>query len=150
MVSKKKHGAKEKQIVKVKFFQLFHEAKNVSAWAQLVSIPLSYLSLIISSARLFFSQRLGIYSDPDPPLFNIILISPLVVVQSFGILSCWVIVAAYLLEKIVFCVAVVVAVAFAAVYVVVMKGNLENRVTDAIHSRVPPQGLFFHQRSIIK
>ena len=34
----------------------------------MLSMPLSFLSLALASSRLFYSQRLGVFTDPDPSL----------------------------------------------------------------------------------
>ena len=51
------------------------------ASAQQWSVPFSLISLTLSSAKLFFSQRLGRYSDFDPPLKNLAFVFPLILVQ---------------------------------------------------------------------
>ena len=101
------------------------------------SIPISFVSLTFSSIKLFYSHRLGIYSDSDPPLKNLLLISPLIVLQNFGILTCWVFIAAYLKEFILICVIFVMAMSYVAVQTFIFKWNSKKRKADAISCKVP-------------
>ena len=54
------------------------------------SVPTSYVSLTLGSIQLFYSQRLGIYSDITPPIFNKVVMVPFIMIQNLGILAAWV------------------------------------------------------------
>jgi ankyrin repeat protein len=57
-----------------------------SAIPQLVSLPISFLSLALASCRLFYSQRLGTFSEPDPSLKMILIILIPIICLISGIL----------------------------------------------------------------
>jgi ankyrin repeat protein len=70
-------------------FKLF-----ISATSQLVSIPISIFSLTLASCKLFYSQRLGSLSEPDPSFKMIVIISPLIIIQLAGILFSYIAISA--------------------------------------------------------
>ena len=45
--------------------------------------------MTMASVQLFYSQRLGIYSDVSPPLKFKLAIAPLIMMQNVGILATW-------------------------------------------------------------
>jgi hypothetical protein len=66
-----------------------------SAESQLWSVPFSFLSLALASNKLFFSQRLGIYSDDDPSFQMSLIVTPFNVCILIGTLYSLVIIATY-------------------------------------------------------
>jgi hypothetical protein len=54
------------------------------------------LSIILSSIKLYYSQRLGRYPDPDPTLKMILFISPFITLLIIGPLFSFVLMATYL------------------------------------------------------
>jgi hypothetical protein len=71
----------------------------ISAISQCWSIPSSFLSLSVSSARLYFSLRLGRFNEVNPPIKNLLFVMPLVVVQIIGPLFSLIVLAAYFKVK---------------------------------------------------
>ena len=51
-----------------------------------MSIPISIFSLTLASCKLFYSQRLGSLSEPDPSFKMILIISPFIICQISWIL----------------------------------------------------------------
>jgi ankyrin repeat protein len=68
----------------------------VSAPSQKWSLPFSLLALAIASAKLYFSQRLGKFSDPDPTLKMLAGIMPIILLFLSGLLYSLVFVATYI------------------------------------------------------
>jgi ankyrin repeat protein len=66
-----------------------------SAESQLWSFPFSFLSLVFASSKLFFSQRLGIYSDEDPSLKMSLIVAPFNICILMGTLYSLVMMATY-------------------------------------------------------
>ncbi len=62
----------------------------------MASLPVSLASLSFASAKLFYSQRLGSYSDPDPSLKMIGYVMPINCLQLLGLLFSLVIIASYI------------------------------------------------------
>jgi hypothetical protein len=58
-----------------------------------LSLPFSLLALAFASAKLYFSQRLGGFSDPDPTLKVIACIMPIILFFLSGLLYSLVFVA---------------------------------------------------------
>jgi len=56
----------------------------ISARTQMMSLPVSFLSLAQSSTRLFFSQRLGIFSDTNPSWKMVVLALPFNILLLLG------------------------------------------------------------------
>jgi hypothetical protein len=50
----------------------------IGFYAALISLLVSFLSVMKTSTLLFFSQRFGIYRDNSPPLKNMAFVFPLV------------------------------------------------------------------------
>jgi hypothetical protein len=71
----------------------------ISAKSQCWSIPSSFLSLSVSSARLYFSLRLGRFNEVNPPIKNLLFVMPLIVVQIIGPLFSLIVLAAYFKVK---------------------------------------------------
>jgi hypothetical protein len=67
----------------------------VSAKSQFWSFPFSFLSLVLASNKLFFSQRLGIYSDEDPSFKMSLIIAPFNICILMGTLYSLVLMATY-------------------------------------------------------
>jgi ankyrin repeat protein len=100
-----------------------------SAKSQLSSVPISFISFTLSSLKLFFSQRLGRYSDSDPPLLkSILIVAPFIVLQNFGILCCWVFIAAYLQGWILICIPVAMLSVYIFLQVFIFKCNLSTQI----------------------
>jgi ankyrin repeat protein len=68
----------------------------ITASLQILSILTSFASLNVASGKLFFTQRGSNYFYTDPPIRNIIFISPLIAAMQFGYLAAWIFLAAYL------------------------------------------------------
>lgn len=51
-----------------------------SEYTQMYLLPFSFLSLSVASIRLFFSQRLGRFCDPDPSLQMVLMVAPLIII----------------------------------------------------------------------
>jgi hypothetical protein len=68
----------------------------LSAPSQKWSLPFSLLALAIASAKLFFAQRLGKFSDPDPTLKMLACIMPIILLLLSGLLYSLVFVASYI------------------------------------------------------
>ena len=51
---------------------------SISDWIQISSMATNFLSLALASSRLFFSQRLGVFSDPDPSPQMILSVLPVI------------------------------------------------------------------------
>ncbi len=66
------------------------------AWIQLLSIPISYVSLAWSATWAYLQQRLPDYSDPDPPKNgHFFLVFFLFFLSSFGFVAAWSVILAY-------------------------------------------------------
>jgi ankyrin repeat protein len=63
--------------------------------SQLWSLPFSFLSLVLASNKLFFSQRLGIYSDEDPSFKMSLIVAPFNICILMGTLYSLVMMATY-------------------------------------------------------
>jgi hypothetical protein len=50
-------------------------------------VPFSLISLTFASSKLFYSQRLGRFSDVDPPLKNLAVVSLFIFLQNVGFLG---------------------------------------------------------------
>jgi hypothetical protein len=70
------------------------------------------MSLTYSSVKLYYSQRLGRYSDIDPPIKNIFFVIPLILLQNLAFISVWVVITAYLEVYTLLCVLSVMFVVF--------------------------------------
>jgi ankyrin repeat protein len=66
-----------------------------SAIPQLVSLPISILSLALASCRLYYSQRLGTFSEPDPSLKMILIILLPIICLISGILYSFIFIAIF-------------------------------------------------------
>jgi hypothetical protein len=69
-------------------------------------------SLIWSSSKLFYSQRLGRYCQIDPPQKYLFFICFPIFLQNIGFLSAWILIAAYLQIYTTLCVLLVMAIVF--------------------------------------
>jgi hypothetical protein len=47
-------------------------------------MPFSFLSLTLASAKLFYSQRLGRFADPDPSFKMIVFVAPFIILIIAG------------------------------------------------------------------
>jgi hypothetical protein len=83
---------KQSQICLIQGFFIFY----LSAPSQKWSLPFSLLALAIASAKLYFSQRLGKFSDPDPTLKMLACIMPIILLFLSGLLYSLVFVAIYI------------------------------------------------------
>ena len=81
----------------------------ILASAQKWSLPCSMLALAIASAKLYFSQRLGKISDPDPTIKMIACIMPLQILHLSGLLFSLVFVASYIQSYIILSITLVTA-----------------------------------------
>ena len=108
----------------------------LSGISQFKSIPISYLSLTLSSVRLFYFQRLGSYSDKDLPIFNMVLIFPFIVLQNIGILATWTIITAYVRLCIIVCISINMIVVFLALQTFVFRWDRKEKLFDAISTNV--------------
>ena len=107
----------------------------LSASAQLWSIPISLISLTLSSAKLFYSQRLGRYADVDPPMKNLACIFPLILIQNIGFLIIWIVISAYLQGYAVLCVLFVMVVVCMALKLTNLYSEIET--VDAVLDGIP-------------
>jgi hypothetical protein len=69
---------------------------NFSAFSQCLSLPFSLLALSIASAKLYFSQRLGKFSDSDPTIKMLVWIMPINIIFLSGFLYSLVFVDSYI------------------------------------------------------
>ena len=69
---------------------------SITAYSQCWSIPFSLLSIILSSVKLYYSQRLGRYPDPDPTLKMTLFAIPFITLLIIGPLFSFVLMATYL------------------------------------------------------
>ena len=74
-----------------------------------MSLPMSFLSLVLASVKLFYSQRLGIFSEPDPCFLMTISVLPLNALLISGPLFTLILVASYHQISIVFLIMAVLA-----------------------------------------
>ena len=61
----------------------------------MVTIPVSFMTLSLSSAKLFYSNRLGIFPDPDPPFLDVLFVLPVIIWLIAGPLWSIILMAAY-------------------------------------------------------
>ena len=80
---------------------------------------------------------LGIYSDSDPPLKSILLIATFSLLQNFGLLICWVFVAAYLRELVLVCVPFVMVVIYLTLETILFQWRSQNKRNAAMRGKVP-------------
>jgi len=77
--------------------------------SQIVSIVISFLSITFASIKLFYSQRLGRYSDLDPTIRMILFVALPVMLLIVGPLASVVCMAAYFKEKVIVCIIIIIA-----------------------------------------
>jgi hypothetical protein len=77
------------------FSNLLHYNLFISAWSQIVSTPISFLSLLYGSIHVYFYLRLGWESDPDPTLKKIICVMPFIFILITGPLLSLILIATY-------------------------------------------------------
>jgi hypothetical protein len=77
--------------------------------SQIVSIVISFLSITFASIKLFYSQRLGRYSDLDPTVRMIMFVALPVIILIVGPLASVVCMAAYFKEKVIVCIIIIIA-----------------------------------------
>jgi hypothetical protein len=92
-----------------------------SAVSQYVSIPISFLSLSLSSTKLFYSQRLGMFMNADPSPKQLLTIFPLVILQIIGPLISLVFVALYLRQFIFLCIIFIIVTNYLVLKIVLFK-----------------------------
>jgi hypothetical protein len=68
---------------------------SFSAYTQIISIAISFLSLALSSVKLFYSQRLGKYQEVDPSMKMTLFAVPFILVLIVGPLCNLVLMASY-------------------------------------------------------
>jgi ankyrin repeat protein len=93
------------------------------ALTQCYGIPLSFLSLALTSVKLFYSQRLGRFPDVDPSLPMTIFVFPFILFQIIGPLYSLVLVAVYLKEMVIVFVLFMILVQFITMKFVLLKGK---------------------------
>ena len=67
----------------------------ISDVSQVVSLPISFLSLMLGSCKLFYFQRLGQHSDHDPSLTKTLKVAPLNFLLLAGILYSLILISSY-------------------------------------------------------
>ena len=88
-----------------------------------MSIVLSFASLNFASGKLYFSQRASVFFNSDPPLKNIIFVSPLISVLQFGYLASWIFLVAYLKVWSVVCTILILLIYFIMIKSLVERDN---------------------------
>ena len=73
---------------------------SILAISQCLGIPLSFLSLVLSGIKLFYSQRLGKFAELDPSPKMMTFVAPLVILLLAGPLYTLVVMSIYLKEYI--------------------------------------------------
>ena len=84
------------------------EKLNFSGYTQILSIIVSFLSLVLSSVKLFYLQRLGIFLDVDPSLKMIIYAALPISIQLLFPLFSLILMASYFRELVIVCVAIII------------------------------------------
>ena len=129
--------SKQRQFFLTKTFFFF-----ISASFQYVGIPISFLSLALSSTKLFFSQRLGRFTDVDPAFTHWITLLPIVSVQIMGPLLSLVLMAAYFRLYIFACIGGIVLINSLVLAIFVFKcGCPPDKDLEDLHKR-SKYGLF--------
>ena len=72
-----------------------------------MSILISFLSLVLSSVKLFYSQRLGIFLDVDPSPKMIIYAALPILIQLLFPLFSLILITSYLQEYVIFCIGII-------------------------------------------
>jgi len=92
---------------------------------QCYGIPLSFLSLALTSVKLFYSQRLGRFPDVDPSLQMIAFVFIFILLQITGPLFSLVLLASYFKGYVILFVVFVIAANFIVLNFIFDKGNQE-------------------------
>ena len=72
-------------------------------------MAISYLSLTLSSAKLFFSNRLGIFKDVDPTFKMIVVVAPAIAIFLLAPILSLVLMSTYFNELVIVVIGVIVA-----------------------------------------
>jgi hypothetical protein len=72
-----------------------------------MSIIVSFLCLVFASSKLYYSQRLGVFRDVDPPFSMVIYAAPLITFQIIFPLFSLILMAAYFKEYVIVCIAII-------------------------------------------
>jgi hypothetical protein len=82
---------------------------NVSDYTQIVSMAISFLSLVLSSVKLFYSQRLGSFLEVHPSIKMIVLAAMPITLQLLFPLFSLILLASYFREFVIVFIAIVVS-----------------------------------------
>ena len=92
---------------------------------------MSFFSLTMSSIRLYFYQRLGVYSDKDPPMPNMIIVAPFIFFQNIILIFSWAAISSYLKLVVILCVFLVICVNFLTIQTFIFHWKHERKIMSA-------------------
>jgi ankyrin repeat protein len=99
---------------------------------------MSFVCLSLASVRLFYSQRLGKYREPDPSILSKqTLIAIPICIQNAIYLSAWIFLSAYVKVHVLWCICIVIFLNFVAIQNFVFRLNSSELVFDAMLNGVP-------------
>lgn len=84
----------------------------ILAWTQVASMPVSFTSLTLASVNIFYSLRLGRFSEPNPSIKMILFIFPLQVLLLSGPLFSLILVSTYFQGYVFLFVAIIIGLNF--------------------------------------
>jgi ankyrin repeat protein len=94
---------------------------------------MSFVCLSLASVRLFYSQRLGKYREPDPSILSKqTLIAIPICIQNAIYLSAWIFLTAYVKVHVLWCICLVIFLNFVAIQTFVFRLNSSELVFDAM------------------
>jgi ankyrin repeat protein len=94
---------------------------------------MSFICLSLASVRLFYSQRLGKYREPDPPVLSKqIFIAIPICIQNAIYLSAWIFLTAYIKAHVFWCICIVIFMNFVTIQTFVFRLNSSEKYFDAM------------------